>query len=628
MAMGNNILAFLAGAGSGYMKQAALEEENAWKKEQRDAWRQERDDKKAERSMIQNASQPIEMHQWSGGEQAIESLNDKFMGPREDTTPQPMDFNAPMAYRVGGQTFSDQALAQKELTKQNSPESQAARMAQGYRSLGNAEKAIAIEHSSRQAQLANLQLADAQFRNDLGEATNLGFQGLVDFANSRGGDRLGGRKIKAVTSEDGKTVTLVSVGPDGAEQPMSEPLPNNELGVGKVAWTLDRLVTPQQRMDHFTQRQDKEQQQQNWVAAHNLSKDQFDHQKTVAAKNYQLNAGAQERLNKESDLRLKAGQLAYEKALEENKVPPADKMLIDRYGKELDEINKAIVKAQAEGTWNLESPSVKMLLDSRTDIRRKYEDALAPYTKNGTGARGQDPFGFNGGAAPDFGRMVDITIQTESGGRRYGPDGKTLLTSPKGAQGEMQVMPGTNLDPGFGVRPAKDSSPDERARVGRDYLQAMMGRYDNDPAKAWAAYNWGPGALDAAIKKHGDKWLANAPKETQDYVRKNMAALGADGGTKVAQAGGKKPDGQRGVRGSGGNVAARSGSIGGQDVTAASVDRMAPPRVAALTGSISQAVRNLWPNADPAIAAKINAGLESVLTPEEAQKLAQLNGGR
>lgn len=139
---------------------------------------------------------------------------------------------------------------------------------------------------------------------------------------------------------------------------------------------------------------------------------------------------------------------------------------------------------------------------------------------------------FQGKVMPnDFDRMVNITLGSESGGRRYGSDGQ-LLTSPKGAKGEMQVLDGTNKDPGFGVTPAKDDSPEERARVGRDYLAAMLKRY-GDPAKAWAAYNAGPGAVDKAIADQaknragtqGANWLAYLPKETQDYVVKNVNAM-------------------------------------------------------------------------------------------------------
>ena len=149
-------------------------------------------------------------------------------------------------------------------------------------------------------------------------------------------------------------------------------------------------------------------------------------------------------------------------------------------------------------------------------------------------------------APTDFDRLVNITMATESSGQRYGKDGN-LLESPKGAKGEMQVLDGTNTDPGFGVKPTRDNSPDERARVGRDYLQAMLQRYQGDPALAWAAYNAGPGRVDAAMKNAGKpvmvdantdpnaprqmSWLSLMPKETQNYVAKNMAALGSGAGT-------------------------------------------------------------------------------------------------
>lgn len=135
-------------------------------------------------------------------------------------------------------------------------------------------------------------------------------------------------------------------------------------------------------------------------------------------------------------------------------------------------------------------------------------------------------------APTDFDRLVQITMQTESGGRRYGADGR-LLESPKGAKGEMQVLDGTNKDPGYGVTPARDDSPEERARVGRDYLSAMLKEYGGDPSKAWAAYNAGPGRLDEALKrekKEGGPWLDYMPKETREYVAKNQQALASGGG--------------------------------------------------------------------------------------------------
>lgn len=114
-----------------------------------------------------------------------------------------------------------------------------------------------------------------------------------------------------------------------------------------------------------------------------------------------------------------------------------------------------------------------------------------------------------------------ITMMSES-------RGNDAAVSPVGAKGRMQVMDGTDLNPGFGVRPAANGSLAERARVGTDYFDAMMQRYGGDPAKAWGAYNWGPGHMDAALAAHGDSWLAHAPAETRAYVDKNMAQLGGD----------------------------------------------------------------------------------------------------
>lgn len=134
-------------------------------------------------------------------------------------------------------------------------------------------------------------------------------------------------------------------------------------------------------------------------------------------------------------------------------------------------------------------------------------------------------------------QMYAITAKTESGSRETNSDGSTV-TSPKGAQGVMQVMPSTNIDPGYGVTPAQDNSPAERARVGRDYLTAMLSRYGNDPRLAWAAYNGGPGTLDSAIaqaKKTGVDPISLMPPETQKYVTKNMSMLTDGQGAAAAE---------------------------------------------------------------------------------------------
>lgn len=119
--------------------------------------------------------------------------------------------------------------------------------------------------------------------------------------------------------------------------------------------------------------------------------------------------------------------------------------------------------------------------------------------------------------------MVPQTLHAESRGRDFDAQGRPI-TSSAGAKYAMQVMPSTMTDPGFGVRPANPSNPADVNRAGRDYLGAMLKRYNLDPAKAWAAYNGGPGRVDRALTK-GDGWLGQMPSETRAYVAQNLAAL-------------------------------------------------------------------------------------------------------
>lgn len=71
-------------------------------------------------------------------------------------------------------------------------------------------------------------------------------------------------------------------------------------------------------------------------------------------------------------------------------------------------------------------------------------------------------------------------------------NGNTRAVSPAGAQGLMQLMPGTAA--GLGVN---DSfQPEQNVRGGSAYLDALLTRYHDNLAKALAAYNAGPEAVD------------------------------------------------------------------------------------------------------------------------------------
>lgn len=87
-------------------------------------------------------------------------------------------------------------------------------------------------------------------------------------------------------------------------------------------------------------------------------------------------------------------------------------------------------------------------------------------------------------------------------------------------------MPATARDPGFGLKPANISDPNDMNRLGRQYRAKMEQRYGGSLAKMWAAYNAGPGRTDKAIERGGQGWYNHLPAETRDYITKNMRALG------------------------------------------------------------------------------------------------------
>lgn len=145
-------------------------------------------------------------------------------------------------------------------------------------------------------------------------------------------------------------------------------------------------------------------------------------------------------------------------------------------------------------------------------------------------------------------RAFNIALGTESNNRQFGPDGKPL-TSPKGAIGIAQVMPDTAPEAAKLAGLPWDENrykndPAYNKALGMAYFQRQLQENGGDLAKAYAAYNGGPGRLAEAIKKAEQSakaaqadpnvkpktWLEFMPQETRDYVAKNMRAFEAGQG--------------------------------------------------------------------------------------------------
>jgi hypothetical protein len=96
--------------------------------------------------------------------------------------------------------------------------------------------------------------------------------------------------------------------------------------------------------------------------------------------------------------------------------------------------------------------------------------------------------------------LLASVVKAESGGN-------PRAVSSAGAQGLMQLMPGTANELGVNDRFA----PDQNVRGGSTYLDELLSRYHDNLALALAAYNAGPAAVD---KYHGIPPYS----QTQAYV--------------------------------------------------------------------------------------------------------------
>lgn len=134
------------------------------------------------------------------------------------------------------------------------------------------------------------------------------------------------------------------------------------------------------------------------------------------------------------------------------------------------------------------------------------------------------------GAAISSNPLWSRQIQQESGGQQFGANGQ-VLTSPAGAFGVAQLMPGTAADMarqmGVSVEQLR-SDPALNEAAGQRYQQQQLEKYGGNEALALAAYNAGPGRVDEWIQRFGDprtgeitteEFVARIPfAETKNYV--------------------------------------------------------------------------------------------------------------
>lgn len=189
----------------------------------------------------------------------------------------------------------------------------------------------------------------------------------------------------------------------------------------------------------------------------------------------------------------------------------------------VDKVSEAVTKTKL---WELPYEELSKLVPSRTP--KTVEQAAVAPSKASDGASKEPYTGAYFTPNKDTASHKKVRavfnklIKTESGGEHFNEAGG-ILTSNKGAEGLTQMMQKTQMNPGYGVEPLRDKSPEEFLRGGFDYLTAMEKKYKGDMRKALAAYNYGPGNVDKAIRearKAGVPWERKVPLETRNYLKK------------------------------------------------------------------------------------------------------------
>jgi soluble lytic murein transglycosylase-like protein len=169
-------------------------------------------------------------------------------------------------------------------------------------------------------------------------------------------------------------------------------------------------------------------------------------------------------------------------------------------------------------------------IDIRTDEIERFEEAPATIRTDSAIAENRvipqqnaNPVDLNRVIAAASGRyrldpdLVNSVIRAESGFN-------VRAVSRKGAQGLMQLMPGTASK--LGVPNAFD--PEANVEGGTRYLRELLERYNFDVVKALAAYNAGP----HRVEQYGGvppyyETRAYVARIVRDFNRKKLAAKGA-----------------------------------------------------------------------------------------------------
>lgn len=395
----SGLAAFIAGMGTGYFQR---------KDKEADRERQDRMDQialdqaaRAKRDDDENQAFKADMKA-AGTEQQVDQTSRMVKdADGNEVAAQPV-------YKVGAASMGTAQEAADAAQKANSADGRLARQVETLNKHGKINEAMALQSSAKQAKLADFQLSDAERKHtddlsnraideEIKSAGGNVFAGLASIGTKTNAGTMSGVEVKAMPSQDGKTMNMVGVDKDG-KQTVLKSYSNDDAGALAARQDLMK-VDPATRIQWLHQRATEAKQDAKDAKAEEWKQKEFDLSKSNIEFTQKM---AKANLSiRQMEAGFAAQRAAREKATyeAEAKIPPAEKSKIATLDKEIEVVNKAIVDAKAKGEWNPNNPASQELMKQLERAQDRHSAALAPFISAKSTAAA-DPAGLRGGATP------------------------------------------------------------------------------------------------------------------------------------------------------------------------------------------------------------------------------------
>lgn len=398
----SGMASFLVGLGGGYIKAKDKQydrdrqaKEDEWRDEQRGRQRGEWAKSDRLEADVAEASKPMAA---ATGHQVTDAADSNAFTKDADAAAMMTDMaqakngqaTSAAATRVGEQSYTDKAQADKALTDANSEQGVAQRQAQAYRDNGkpleaNQMQSAAMDLKAKQLGLsvAEMDFADKITRKQMGEALASGkswHEGAAKFITESQYPGIKDVKAESVVSPDGKNVTLFAVKPDGTREARGT-FPAGEEGALAFMEKFGSLPI-EVRMSLMQGRASAAQNQANSDRDFDLRKRESESQMEYRNRTLAIQQSQEAR-----------SRATHSATMEDAKIPPGVKLQAATLAKQMENIGTALNKAMAEGQFDPKNAGTAKLIEQQAALSLKYSQLIKPYIPGAGG--NADPLGLD-----------------------------------------------------------------------------------------------------------------------------------------------------------------------------------------------------------------------------------------